>query len=193
MKKTIILASLGMLMAFTGWAQKTITGTVSDEAGVPLPGAAVVIDGTSVGVATDFDGNYSIEANQGDILVFSFVGFTSQRVTVGTTDTIDVTIAVDSSDLDEVVVVAYGSQKKQSIAGAVSVIKADQIENATFSNAVKSLEGLVSGLRIIQSSGQPGSDPIIRIRGFGSINADNSPLIVLDGVPYSRSSMATLW
>ena len=187
MKKTIILASLGMLMAFTGWAQKTITGTVSDEAGVPLPGAAVVIDGTSVGVATDFDGNYSIEANQGDILVFSFVGFTSQRVTVGTTDTIDVTIAVDSSDLDEVVVVAYGSQKKQSIAGAVSVIKADQIENATFSNAVKSLEGLVSGLRIIQSSGQPGSDPIIRIRGFGSINADNSPLIVLDGVPYSGS------
>ncbi|MDA9985144.1 SusC/RagA family TonB-linked outer membrane protein, partial [Flavobacteriaceae bacterium] len=100
---------------------------------------------------------------------------------------IDVSIKNDASELQEVVVTAYGTQKRESIAGAVSIINADQIENATYSNAAKSLEGLVSGLRVIQSSGQPGSDPIIRIRGFGSINADNSPLIVLDGVPYSGS------
>ncbi|MDB2673259.1 SusC/RagA family TonB-linked outer membrane protein, partial [Flavobacteriaceae bacterium] len=128
-----------------------------------------------------------IEVSEGDVLVFSFVGFIPQKVTVGTSDVIDVTIKNDASELQEVVVTAYGTQKRESIAGAVSIIKSDQIENATFSNAAKSLEGLVSGLRVIQSSGQPGSDPIIRIRGFGSINADNSPLIVLDGVPYSGS------
>ena len=176
-----------MLFAFSGWSQKTVTGVVYDTSGLPLPGAAVVIDGTADGVATDFDGNYSIEVSEGDVLVFSFVGFIPQKVTVGASDVIDVNIKNDSSELQEVVVTAYGSQKRESIAGAVSIINADQIENATFSNAAKSLEGLVSGLRVIQSSGQPGSDPIIRIRGFGSINADNSPLIVLDGVPYSGS------
>ena len=165
--------------------QKTITGTVSDQNGSLLPGATVIIDGTTRGVATDFDGKYSITASEGDVLVFSFVGFISQRITVGASDVINISIQDDSSELQEVIVTAYGTQKRESIAGAVSVIKSDQIENATFSNAVKSLEGLVSGLRVIQSSGQPGSDPIIRIRGFGSINADNSPLIVLDGVPYS--------
>ena len=176
-----------MLIAFSGWAQKTITGVVNDTSGIPLLGAAVVIDGTAEGVATDFDGNYSIQANEGDVLVFSFVGFISEKVVVGTSDIIDVIIRQDNSELKEVVVTAYGTQKRESIAGAVSIIKADQIENSTFSNPVKALEGLVSGLRVIQSSGQPGSDPIIRIRGFGSINADNSPLIVLDGIPYSGS------
>ena len=187
MKKNLFLISFSMLIAFSGWAQKTITGVVNDTAGIPLLGAAVVIDGTAEGVATDFDGNYSIQANEGDVLVFSFVGFISEKVVVGTSDIIDVIIRQDNSELKEVVVTAYGTQKRESIAGAVSIIKADQIENSTFSNPVKALEGLVSGLRVIQSSGQPGSDPIIRIRGFGSINADNSPLIVLDGIPYSGS------
>ena len=174
-------------MSFNGLAQKAITGTVVDENGNPLPGATVLVKGTSSGVASDFDGNYSITANEGDTLVFSFIGFSPNEVTVGASNIIDVSIFQDASSLKEVVVTAYGTQKRESIAGAVSVIDSDQIENATFSNAVKSLEGLVSGLRVIQSSGQPGSDPIIRIRGFGSINADNSPLIVLDGVPYSGS------
>ena len=187
MKKKLIFLSFSVLMAFTGWAQKTITGVVNDGSGIPLLGAAVVIDGTAEGVATDFDGKYSIEASEGDILVFSFVGFISKKITVGASDTINVIIQADASELKEVVVTAYGTQKRESIAGAVSIIKADQIENSTFSNPVKSLEGLVSGLRVIQSSGQPGSDPIVRIRGFGSINADNSPLIVLDGIPYSGS------
>ena len=184
MKKLYFFLSLiGMFTLTVGLAQqKTITGTVSDQNGSLLPGATVIIDGTTRGVATDFDGKYSITASEGDVLVFSFVGFISQRITVGASDVINISIQDDSSELQEVIVTAYGTQKRESIAGAVSVIKSDQIENATFSNAVKSLEGLVSGLRIIQASGQPGSDPIIRIRGFGSINADNSPLIVLDGV-----------
>jgi TonB-linked SusC/RagA family outer membrane protein len=187
MKKMFLMTLSLMLFAFSGWSQKTVTGVVYDTSGLPLPGAAVIIDGTGDGVATDFDGYYSIEVSEGDVLVFSFVGFIPQKITVGTSDVIDISIKNDASELQEVVVTAYGTQKRESIAGAVSIINADQIENATYSNAAKSLEGLVSGLRVIQSSGQPGSDPIIRIRGFGSINADNSPLIVLDGVPYSGS------
>ena len=185
--KNLFLVTICMLLAHTGWSQKTITGVVNDSSGVPLPGAAVIIDGTGNGVATDFDGNYSIEAKKGDVLVFSYVGFEVRKITVGDLDTINVVLQEDAAELKEVVVTAYGTQKRESIAGAVSIIKADQIENSTFSNPVKSLECLVSGLRVIQSSGQPGSDPVIRIRGFGSINADNSPLIVLDGVPYSGS------
>ncbi len=164
MKKSYFLWSLmGLLALQLGWAQqKTITGTVSDENGNPLPGATIVLEGTTRGVASDFDGNYQIEASEGDVLIFSFVGFASQRITVGATDVIDVSIQDDSSELQEVIITAYGTQKRESIAGAVSVIKSDQIENATFSNPVKSLEGLVSGLRVIQSSGQPGVDPVIR-------------------------------
>lgn len=183
-----LVTLLGTFVFQLGMAQqRNITGVINDASGIPLPGAAVVIQGSNDGVAADFDGNYSIQASAGDVLVFSFVGFESQLITVGDSDTINVALQQEAAELKEVVVTAYGTQKRESIAGAVSIIKADQIENATFSNPVKSLEGLVSGLRVIQSSGQPGSNPIIRIRGFGSINADNSPLIVLDGVPYSGS------
>ena len=187
MKKIYFLWSLlGLLSIHLGWAQTNITGTVNDETGSPLPGATVIVEGTTRGVATDFDGNFSLQASQGETLLITYVGYADQRVTVGNQDSYTINMSLDN-ELQEVVITAYGTQKRESIAGALSVIKSDQIENATFSNAVKSLEGLVSGLRVIQASGQPGSDPIIRIRGFGSINADNSPLIVLDGVPYSGS------
>jgi len=173
-------------MSASLWAQQIVSGTVTDESGVPMPGATVVVQGTNNGTTTDFDGKYQIQASQGQTLVFSFVGYANQSVTVGSSATVDVQLQTDN-ELDEVVVVAYGTQSKASLTGSVSIVGAEQIENATFSNPVKSLEGLVSGLRIVQANGQPGSDPIIRIRGFGSINADNKPLIVLDGVPYSGS------
>lgn len=164
---------------------KTITGTVSDESG-PLPGVSVLIKGSSKGTETDFDGNYSIKAKSGDILTFSFVGTKQVSKTVGIKNRIDVLLENDNL-LSEVVVVAYGTQSKNSLTGSVSVINQEQVENATFSNPVKSLEGMVSGLRVIQADGNPGADPIIRIRGFNSISADSSPLIVLDGIPYSGS------
>lgn len=185
-----ILVSLMLLLGtcISMYAQeRTISGTVvSDETG-PLPGVNVIIKGTTNGTLTDFDGNYTVKANLGDILIFSYVGMIPIERTVTTSNVINVALKVDSNLLEEVVIVAYGSQSRNSLTGSVSVIDQEQVENATFSNPVKSLEGLVSGLRVIQASGQPGSDPIIRIRGFGSINADSSPLIVLDGVPYSGS------
>lgn len=182
----MILALMALAVQIGFAQQKTVSGTVTDENGLPLPGATVIRSGTSSGTTTDFDGKYQMRVNTGDVLEISYVGYATQSVTVGASNSYNVGLQADSN-LEEVVVVAYGTQKKESITGSVSVINADQIENATFSNPVKSLEGLVSGLRIIQASGQPGSDPIIRIRGFGSINADSSPLIVLDGVPYSGS------
>ncbi|MFH4967052.1 SusC/RagA family TonB-linked outer membrane protein [Gaetbulibacter sp. M240] len=189
--KTKFSGILTLLLAFvvqlTFAQEKTVSGLVTDASGLPLPGATVLIKGTANGTSTDFDGNYAIIANTGDILVFSFVGYSTKEVAVGNSTTINVQMDEDTSSLDEVVVVAYGTQKRESLTGSVSVISGDQIENTTFSNPAQSLEGLVSGLRIIQADGNPGADPIIRIRGFGSINADSAPLIVLDGIPYSGS------
>lgn len=187
--KTKFNGILTLLLAFIvqiSFAQdRTISGTVSDESG-PLPGVTVLKKGTTSGTETDFDGNYSIKAKTGDVLVFSFVGMKNAERTVGASNQLNVTLENDNL-LEEVVVVAYGSQSRNSLTGSVSVVDQEQVENATFSNPVKSLEGLAAGLRVIQADGRPGADPIIRIRGFGSINADSQPLIVLDGVPYSGS------
>ena len=184
--KGLLTLFLAFIVQISFAQEKTISGTVSESSGVLL-GVSVNIKGTTKGTQTDFDGKYTITAKTGDILVFSYLGYISAEKTVSTSNTINVTLEEDTNSLEEVIVVAYGSQKRASITGSVSVISSEQMENATFSNPVKSLEGLVSGLRIIQADGQPGSDPIIRIRGFGSINADSSPLIVVDGVPYSGS------
>ncbi|PQJ79207.1 SusC/RagA family TonB-linked outer membrane protein [Polaribacter porphyrae] len=186
--KTKFKGILTLLIAFTvqvAFAQsKTISGTISDNSG-PIPGVSISIKGTTNGTETDFDGKYTIKARIGDVLVFSYLGYKTIEKKVGIPNIMSLTLEEDSSTLDEVIVVAYGSQSRASLTGSVSVIDSKQIENATFSNPAKSLEGLVSGLRIIQADGNPGSDPIIRIRGFGSINADSAPLIVLDGIPYS--------
>ncbi|GAB1856380.1 TonB-dependent receptor [Flavobacteriaceae bacterium MHTCC 0001] len=189
--KTKFSGFLTLLLAFVvhaSFAQENmVSGIVSDESGLPLPGTTVLIKGTTTGASTDFDGKYSIKASEGSTLVFSFIGYVTKEVIVGNSDTIDVVLEEDASELDEVVLVAYGSQSRASLTGAVSVIESEQIENVTFANPVKGLEGLVSGLRVVQGDGVPGSNPIIRIRGIGSINANSAPLIVLDGVPYNGS------
>ncbi len=189
--RTKLNGILTLLLAFVvhlSFAQdKAITGTVTDQDDLPLPGVNIVIEGTTNGTQTDFDGNYAINGSEGQVLLFSYVGQKDVKGIIGAGNTVNVQMQEDAQALEEVVVVAYGSQKRESITGSISIVSADQIENSTFSNPLKSLEGLVSGLRVIQANGQPGSDPIIRIRGFGSINADNSPLIVLNGVPYSGS------
>jgi TonB-linked SusC/RagA family outer membrane protein len=184
--KWIVMLLLALVVQISFAQEKTVSGTVSDSSG-SLPGVSVLVKGTKTGTETDFNGKYTIKAKTGDILVFSYLGYKTSEKTIGSINNINITLQEDASSLDEVVVVAYGSQSRASLTGSISVIDAKQIENATFANPIQGLEGLASGLRIIQSSGQPGDDPIIRIRGFGSINADSAPLIVLDGVPYSGS------
>ena len=177
--KTKFTMILTLFMAFvvqlTFAQQRTISGTVSDENGLPLLGATVVISGSSTGTSTDFDGNYKINANTGDVLSFSYVGYQGQNITVGTSNTVNVTLQLDNT-LDEVVVVAYGTQKKEALTGSVGVIETETLEKITVSNVVQGLVGKIAGVQVINNSGQPGAAATVRIRGIGSINASNEPL-----------------
>ncbi|MDC3179218.1 SusC/RagA family TonB-linked outer membrane protein [Flavobacteriales bacterium] len=185
MKKHFNLFSLFFLAAsMIAFAQSSVTGTVSDAEGSPLPGATVVVQGTSSGVTTDFDGNYSINASSGDVLSFSYVGYQTVDITVGSSLTINVTLTSDSA-LDEVIVTAYGTQTKQSVVGSVASIGSEILESSKATSVTQALQGSVPGVNIITSGGIPGTNPTIRIRGIGSINASASPFIVVDGAPYA--------
>lgn len=163
--------------------EKTVNGTVTDEQGSPLPGASIVIDGTANGTQTDFDGNYTINVAEGQVLVFSYVGFSSQSITVGASSTINVGLQEDAAQLDEVVVVGYGSQNKESLSGSVATIGNEKLTKQPVFQTSQALQGLSPGLTAIQSSGRPGADgATIRIRGVNSINASSSPLVIIDGI-----------
>jgi len=181
----ILTLLLALVLQFSFAQEKTISGKVSDETG-PLPGVNVIVKGTNNGSQTDFDGNYSIIANTGDILVFSYVGLNSVEKTVGSSSTIDVVMA-GSNVLDEVIIVAYGTAKKGDFTGAATQINSEDIELRPLSNISTALEGSAAGISVSMASGQPGATQDIRIRGFGSFSASSSPLYVVDGVPFNGS------
>ena len=166
-------------------AQKVVNGTVKDEAGTPLIGANVLVKDTDVGTISDLDGSFSLTVPQGSkALVISYTGFSSQEINIEGISSIEIILA-EGTVLEEIVFVAYGTQKKSEITGAVTVIKSDEIEKVQASNVIKGLDGKISGVQIIQDSGQPGSSPTVRIRGIGSISGSSEPLYVVDGVPYN--------
>ncbi|MDD7884674.1 SusC/RagA family TonB-linked outer membrane protein [Flavivirga sp. 57AJ16] len=171
--------------ARTGVLQRVIKGNVSDEE-LPLPGASIIIKGTQRGTQTDFDGNYTIEANTGDILVFSFVGMTTQEITVGSSDIINVKMAINTA-LDEVLVVAYGTAKKSDFTGAATQLNSETLSKATVANISAAIEGSSPGVTVTAAGGQPGQGQNIRIRGFGSFSANSGPLYVVDGIPFYAS------
>ncbi|UMB61929.1 TonB-dependent receptor [Lutibacter sp. A80] len=179
----ILTLLLALLVQISFAQEKTISGTVSDETG-PLPGVNVIIKGTANGTQTDFDGKFNLKASAGDVLVFSYVGMTTIEKTVGSSSTMNVTMT-GSNLLEEVVVVAYGSQTKKSIVGAVTVVDSDVIEKQQVTSVTSALQGSVPGVNIISSGGQPGDNATIRIRGIGSINASQDPLIVVDGAAFN--------
>jgi len=158
-----------------------VSGTVVDEEGLPLPGVNVLIKGTSTGTQTDFDGNYTIEANPNDILVFSFVGFNTEQISAKQSG--QITLDIGSSHLEEVVVTGYATQKKESVTQASTSISSETIQN---------LEGQVSGLSILSASGEPESTSKVILRGVGSINGNAEPLFVVDGVPVSENEYKKL-
>ena len=164
-------------------AQNQVTGVVSDESGLPLPGANIVEKGTTNGVTADFDGNYTIVvAGSSAVLQVSYVGYLTKEVAVGSQSAISVVLSEDAAQLDEVVVVAYGTVKKSDLTGAVASIKTDEI-NATQSVRLDdALRGKVSGVQITPTSSQPGAAASIRIRGTNSISGNSSPLFVIDGL-----------
>ncbi len=169
--------------------QLSVTGRVTDASTKEgLPGVSVVIKGSSVGVNTDLNGNYSINSNMADaILTFSFIGYITQEVAVAGRTKIDVSLSVDVTALDEVVVVGYGTQKKSDITGSVASVPKDRLENAPNQNIAQAIQGAIPGVMIQTSPAGASPDEVIMIRGRNSILADNSPLIVVDGIPYNGS------
>lgn len=161
-------------------AQQTVTGTVTDELG-PVAGANVVVQGTTNGTQTDFDGNFTIEASSTDVLVISYLGYATQNVTVGNQTTINVQLAEDASQLDEVVVIGYGTAKKSDVTGAVAQVTAKSFENQPLISVEDALQGRAAGVTVA-GSGEPGAPTKVRIRGVNSITGNNDPLVVVDGV-----------
>jgi len=181
----LLMFSLFLGLQMQAQDVKTITGTVADaESGTPIPGANVVVKGTTNGAVTDFDGNYSIEASSGDVLVFSYVGFRPQEITLGSQSTVNVAMIEDVSTLDEVVVVGYGSQRKEDLTGAVSLVDTEEMTKQATNDVTQMMQGRVAGVSIT-SDGQPGAAPSVRIRGVATfgIGACAEPLYVVDGVP----------
>ena len=170
-----------LLASASAFAQaKTVTGTVTDAANEPLIGASVLVQGTSTGTITDMDGKYSISVTPEDVLVFSYVGMTSQTIKVGAQNVINVTLKEDSQVLAETVVIGYGSAKKRDLTGSITNIKGEELANKPAMNPLSSLQGKVAGVQIV-NSGRAGSDPEIRIRGTNSING-YKPLYIVDGL-----------
>ncbi|MGB2128878.1 MAG: SusC/RagA family TonB-linked outer membrane protein [Flavicella sp.] len=178
---------LGLLFVLcfqiTNAQKKTITGTVSDSS-ESLPGVVVIIKGTTVGTETDFDGNYTIQAEEGAILQFSYIGLKSQEITVGASDSINVILKEDTQALKEVVVVGYGTSTKEAFSGSIKTVDAEIIESKAVSNVTQALIGEAAGVKVMNNSGQPGAEANVRIRGFGSLSGGSNPLYVVDGIPY---------
>ncbi len=167
--------------------QTTITGTVIDEAGLPLPGANVIEKGTTNGTQTDFDGNFSLNVAEGATLVFSYVGFRNQEVAVNGQSAVNVTMTEDAAALDEVVVTGYSVQTRGDLTGSVGSVDVSEATKAPIVNAAEALQGRVSGVTIT-NNGEPGSSPVVRIRGYGTGNS-NDPLYIIDGVQTDDASI----
>ena len=179
--------ALMFLIPFVGLAQITVSGVVTEATtGTPLPGVNVIVKNTTNGVATDFDGNYQITANQGDTLVFSYVGFTDQEVVVSSS-TINVALTESDSQLDEVVVIGYGTTTVKDATGAVTAITSEDFAKGNIATPENLLNGRAAGVTV-NTSGAPGSGSAIRIRGGASLTASNDPLIVIDGLPITNQT-----
>lgn len=172
--------------------QATITGTIVDATGQPLPGVNVLVEGTTTGTQSDFDGNYAIQASEDAILIYSYLGMLTQRIPVDGRSMINVTLREDVASLDEVVVVGYGSQTKESVTGSVGTVKSEQLEQVPVSTFEQTLRGSTAGLQATAVDGAPGGNTQVRIRGIGSITASSEPLYVIDGIPVQNGSIGTI-
>ncbi len=186
--KRIKLFLTCLLLLFTAalYAQNIqVKGTVTDvSSGEPIPFASIQVKGTMVGTATDDYGKYSISVPANGVLIFSSVGYLNVETQVMNRTVINAALSVDAIALEDVILVAYGSTKKESFTGSAEVLKSESLKKRTVSNVTKAVEGLATGIQVTSGSGQPGSGSSIVIRGFGSINASSQPLYVVDGIPF---------
>lgn len=186
-----ILLSLFLILSitFSAMAQDVmVSGKVTDNKGEPLPGVSIAIKGTTDGTITDIDGNYSLSANGNAELIFNFVGFEPQTVSVNNRSTISVIMQEDVKSIDEVVVVGYGQMKRTDLTGSVVSVSSDAIEQSVSTNIDQVLQGRAAGVQVTQNSGTPGGGSSIRIRGINSLNGSNEPIFVIDGVVIDGST-----
>ncbi len=181
------LLLLALFAPLTLFSQTEVSGTVTDEANIPLPGVNVIIKGTSIGASTDFDGNYTLKANNGDIIVFSYLGFATQEITYAGQQSINVVLVQDTAQLSEVVIIGYGSVRKEDLTGTADLVTEDDFNKGPVVSAQQLITGKVAGVSITSSSGAPGEGQEIRIRGTGSLTLDANPLIVIDGIPLDNN------
>lgn len=186
MKRFFIFMGMLLFVGSTLFGQQIrVSGTVTDAAdGATLPGVTVMVAGTTVGTVTDINGRYEIAAASDASLVFSFIGMRTQQVPVDGRSVINVALEAEMVGLEEVIVIAYGTVRRESFTGVADVISSEKLERRQVSNISKALEGVSPGVQVTSGGGQPGASAQIRLRGFGSINASNAPLYVVDGVPY---------
>ena len=187
MFKVLLMLVIGCFLSIDAFAQQiTVKGLVKDTAGEPIIGANVVIKGTTNGTITDFDGNFQLNANKGDIIVISFIGYQPQEAQAAFS--MNIILKDDTELLDEVVVIGYGSVKKDDLSGSVVAIKAEEMNKGAVTSPQELIMGKVPGLSVSQGDGAPGAGSTIRIRGGASLNASNDPLIVIDGIPVSNDA-----
>ncbi|GET24073.1 TonB-dependent receptor [Prolixibacter sp. NT017] len=184
--KSVLCLLAGLLLSVSSYAQqRTITGTVTDKSGEPIPSVTVMVKGTSTGTITNFDGQYSLSGDipADGVLTFSFIGMKTKDVSIGNRATIDVTMEENVTGLDEVVVVGYGTQQKKDVTGSVAMVDSKQMDSRPNTQMGALIEGKAAGVQVLSSSGKPSQGFSIRIRGTNSITAGSEPLYVVDGVP----------
>lgn len=164
-----------------GHAQNTVSGTVNDNLGVPLAGANVLVKGTTNGTQTDFDGNFNISAASGDTLIVSYIGFVTQEVVVGSQSFVTINLVEDAAQLDEVVIIGYGSQSRASVTNAISSVTNEELVETPATGAAQALQGRAAGVQVT-NTGAPGTAPLVVVRGLGTFG-NNQPLFIVDGVP----------
>jgi TonB-linked SusC/RagA family outer membrane protein len=193
MKKSYFLLFLALITTALLNAQNSeINGSVSGADGLSIPGANILILGSSTGTTTDFDGNFSISVKSGDVLVVSYIGFLTQSITISNQTSLTIVLQSDTSELDEVVVVGYGTQRKSNLTGAISKVTNEKLDQIGVARVDDALIGQVSGVNIQATEGEAGSAPTIRIRGVGSINGGLDPLIVVDGMVVDNDYLGSL-
>lgn len=188
----ILMVLLTVLCSATmGYAQAKVEGTVVDESGIPLPGVTVVLKGTTKGAVTNLDGYYTIpEVSENDVLVFSFVGMTTKEVVVGSQSTVNVTLTFDAIGIDEVVAIGYGTQRKGDVTSAVVSVKSEDFSLGKIGDAAELVKGKIAGLSITKSSGDPNASSSIMLRGITTINGSVEPLVLVDGIEGSLTTVA---
>lgn len=187
--KRLLFLLFALSLGFSLMAQRTITGTVYDNANFGVPGVTIMEKGTMKGTVTVGDGSYSIEvADENSVLVFSFIGLKTEEVQVGQRRVIDVTLLSDVADLDEVVVVGYGVQKKKLNTGATIQVRGEELERMNTVSPLSAMQGKTPGVNIVQKSGKPGDGFKVTVRGLGTIG-DSSPLYIVDGVQTDMSNV----